>query len=148
MPRQAVASLSEPPRLFKPVEEPPFAVPDSNDGHAAEQPGELQMGTRSGGRQKPFKVITTMTLSLAILLSVTSSNAAQNFRGKHLYFGDMHWHSCASQDADATLTSQYESMFNDFGLDFSMSSEHAEGAEAGISGCDTYLPEKTGIGDH
>ena len=41
-----------------------------------------------------------------------------------------------------TLTSQYESILNDYGLDFSIASEHAEGAEAGINGCDTYLPER------
>ena len=72
--------------------------------------------------------------------SASSAKAAQQWRNKQLYFGDAHWHSCLSQDASATLSAQYESMIFDYGLDFSLQSEHAEGAEAGILACGTELP--------
>jgi hypothetical protein len=69
--------------------------------------------------------------------------AAQSFRNKTVYFGDAHWHSCLSQDAGKTTpTAQYESMLRDYHLDFSMQAEHAEAATAGITQCDTYLPEQ------
>jgi hypothetical protein len=78
---------------------------------------------------------------VALLLSATAAYGAQNWDGKRLYFGDMHWHTCLAGHATATLEGQYESMFNDYGLDFSMESEHAEGAEQGVNGCGTYLPD-------
>jgi hypothetical protein len=79
-------------------------------------------------------------LLLAGLAGAGAARAAQDFAGGRVFFGDAHWHSCLSQDGHVTMTSQYESMFYDYGLDFSLESDHAEGASAGIHGCDTYLP--------
>ena len=62
---------------------------------------------------------------------------AQTWRGKNVYFGDAHWHSCLSQDADrGPLDSRYESMLYDYQLDFSLESDHAEAATAGINESD------------
>ena len=79
-------------------------------------------------------------LVAATLLGVLPALASQEWRDKKLYFGDAHWHSCLSQDASATLDSQYASMVEDYGLDFALESDHAEGATAGISACEPYLP--------
>jgi hypothetical protein len=80
-------------------------------------------------------------LVVGMLFAGWPASAVQTMRGQQVYFGDMHWHSCLSQDAQGTTpTRQYESMLLDYGLDFSMTSEHAEGANAGIEVCDTYLP--------
>ncbi|MEJ7732624.1 MAG: hypothetical protein WKG00_25900 [Polyangiaceae bacterium] len=78
---------------------------------------------------------------LVLAGGASSAMAAQTWRDKQLYFGDAHWHSCLSQDAPrtATLTDQYASMLYDYGLDFSLESDHAEGAEAGIGVCLPYL---------
>lgn len=88
---------------------------------------------------------TGIALVLAtILLSAPPATASQTFREKRLFFGDAHWHSCLSQDADrgTSLADQYESMLFDYGLDFSLESEHAEAASAGIRECEPYLPFK------
>ncbi len=104
--------------------------------------------TSQNGRVRAVIGQTGVGIATALVLIgvvfATPSFAAQEFRGKKMYFGDAHWHSCLSQDAKGTtLTAQYESMLYDYGLDFSLQSEHAEAAEAGIVSCDTYLPLRT-----
>ena len=81
-------------------------------------------------------------LLAAALWSALPALASQKIRGKKVYFGDAHWHSCLSQDADrdVSLDDQYESMLIDYGLDFSMESDHAEAASAGLHACEPYLP--------
>ena len=93
------------------------------------------------------RVSVAVILGVATLLGVLPARAGQVWRGKNIYFGDMHWHSCLSQDADddTTLDGQYWSMLYDYGLDFSAESDHAEGAEAGISECAPYLPDTGGL---
>ena len=87
---------------------------------------------------------------VATLVGGLPAEAGQVWRQKNVYFGDMHWHSCLSQDGDdgVTLDGQYWSMLYDYGLDFSAQSEHAEGAEAGIHGCPPYLPDSGGLIDY
>jgi len=74
------------------------------------------------------KASAAALLVVSVLLGSMPAFAAQTWRGKQVYFGDMHWHSCLSQDAPrtTTITGQYESMLYDYGLDFSLTSEHAE----------------------
>jgi hypothetical protein len=90
-------------------------------------------------RRMPVAVIA---LVAATLLGALPALGSQTHRGKKVYFGDAHWHSCLSQDADrdVSLDSQYESMVIDYGLDFSMESDHAEAATAGLHACLPYLP--------
>jgi len=83
----------------------------------------------------------TAWLAAVSLLMAGSAFAAQSWRGKRVFFGDVHRHSCLSQDAHVTPTSQYESLFHDYGLDFSMTSEHAEGTEAGRPSRNRRRPE-------
>ena len=92
---------------------------------------------------RPRRAGTALAL-LAMLLATTPAMAAQTLRDKRLFFGDAHWHSCLSQDADreTSLTNQYESMLFDYALDFSLESDHAEAASAGIRECEPYLPFK------
>lgn len=106
--------------------------------HETSQNGRARaVGGQAGG-------CIAAALVLIGVVFATPSFAAQEFRGKKMYFGDAHWHSCLSQDAKGiTLTEQYGSILYDYGLDFSLQSEHAEAAEAGISKCDTYLPLRT-----
>lgn len=87
---------------------------------------------------------TTALALLVALLTAAPAMGAQTWRDKRLFFGDAHWHSCLSQDADreTSLTNQYESMLFDYGLDFSLESDHAEAASAGIRECEPYLPFK------
>lgn len=89
-------------------------------------------------------------LVAATLLSALPALGGQTWREKNIYFGDAHWHSCLSQDADrdTSLDSQYESMLYDYGLDFSMESDHAEAATAGLRECEPYLPHIPGAGVH
>ncbi|HEV8200602.1 MAG TPA: hypothetical protein VGS03_11335, partial [Candidatus Polarisedimenticolia bacterium] len=79
---------------------------------------------------------------VATFLGAVPALAGQTLRGKNLYFGDAHWHSCLSQDAerDAGPDAQYASMLYDYGLDFSLESDHAEAASAPIFECDPRLP--------
>lgn len=93
------------------------------------------------------RVSVAVVLGVVTLLGALPALAGQQWRGKNVYFGDMHWHSCLSQDADddTTLDGQYASMLYDYGLDFSAESDHAEGAEAGISECAPYLPDTHGL---
>lgn len=86
---------------------------------------------------------TALALLVTLLASApTPATASQTFRDKRLFFGDAHWHSCLSQDADreTSLPNQYESMLFDYGLDFSLQSDHAEAASAGLRECEPYLP--------
>lgn len=101
------------------------------------------MHPRTARDLRPRRAGTALAL-LVTLLAVTPTpvRASQTFREKRLFFGDAHWHSCLSQDADrgTSLTAQYESMLFDYGLDFSLESDHAEAASAGIRECEPYLP--------
>ncbi|HYV17904.1 MAG TPA: HYR domain-containing protein [Verrucomicrobiae bacterium] len=89
-------------------------------------------------------------LLVAMLLGTLPALAGQELRGKKLYFGDAHWHSCLSQDAgrDVSPDDQYASMLYDYGLDFSLESEHAEAASAPLHGCEPYLPDSLGLIDY
>ncbi|NUO50552.1 MAG: HYR domain-containing protein [Polyangiaceae bacterium] len=93
------------------------------------------------GKRRSWVALAQLAGALIVSGGSSSARADQTWRDKRLYFGDAHWHSCLSQDAGtATLGGQYESMIIDYGLDFSLQSEHAEGAEAGITECAPYLP--------
>lgn len=48
---------------------------------------------------RPRRARTALAL-LVVLLASTPAIAAQTFRDKRIFFGDAHWHSCLSQDAD------------------------------------------------
>lgn len=87
-------------------------------------------------RSAPFIILVAATL-----IGALPALGGQQLGDKNLYFGDVHWHSCLSQDAPytTTLDSQYASMLYDYELDFSMESDHAEGASAGILSCEPYL---------
>jgi hypothetical protein len=90
----------------------------------------------------PRRGIAATVVMAVALWSGLPALASQKINGKKVFFGDAHWHSCLSQDAerDVSLDDQYESMLIDYGLDFSMESDHAEAASAGLHACVPYLP--------
>ena len=49
---------------------------------------------------RPRRAGIALVLLTVLLGALTPAMAAQTWRDKRLFFGDAHWHSCLSQDAD------------------------------------------------